>query len=939
MNLSSHNNLTTKTLKNGFTIILNEDHRLPKVFGLVVTKAGGKDDPANATGMAHYMEHMLFKGTTKLGTLDWEKEKPHIDNIFKLYDLLSATKDEEKRKEIQTQINKESLEAAQYGILNEMSNLVYRMGGTKLNAFTSPDITVFFNEFPPNQINRWIDLYSHRFQEPVFRAFQAELEVVYEEKNMYEDQFQTKLIESFNRYMFKKHPYGQRSLIGTKEDLKNPSLTKMYEFFKTWYVANNMALVLSGDFNTDEVMPMIEEKFGQLKSAKLLERTKYIEEPFKGREVYSEKLSPIKMNLMGFRVPADGEEEKPVMDLICKMLNNSTQTGYLDQLSLDNKLLAAVAMQIPYHDYGSLIVMAIPKLIGQSHESAENLAIEQMQRIAKGDFTETFLEIIKNEFYSEEQQKLESLQEKSLALAFAFTKGLDLNTIFNRAEIIKKITSDDVKKVASKYFGDNYLVLQSKMGKPSVDKIDKPGYKPIMSNSQEVSEYQKHFNTIKPKELDYKPIDFLKDIQEREVYKNYKVFRTANNVNDIFTLQILFCVGTEKIKRLDLATSYMNLTGTKEFDSNQLKLEFAKLGATYIFDVNDSYTSINVVGIEKNLPKILQLLNKLINEPLADNSKISTIYENEKANREIERKEPDNVANALLHYALYNKKSKYIDRDKLSDIKKLKATHLIEVFKSATQYAIEIFFAGNTDIGELCEHARNNFNFSENLKDTDSPIYKPTVTYPENTLFFTNKKKAKQAKIFFTTKSELSKQEYAMLNAFNVYIGGGFSGLLAQEIREYRSMAYAVGGSFKIPKKQNDPVHFTAYVGTQSDKANEAIEILNSIIRDMPQKPERIEMIKEYLISKVLTDKPDFRNLIPEVKKWKNQGYETDPFNELTEYYKNLTWDKLYEFYNRMLKNNKFAIVVVGDKSRVSIKQLNKYGKVKEISENKLFTK
>ena len=280
----------------------------------------------------------------------------------------------------------------------------------------------------------------------------------------------------------------------------------------------------------------------------------------------------------------------------------------------------------------------------------------------------------------------------------------------------------------------------------------------------------------------------------------------------------------------------MNLTGTKEFDSNQLKLEFAKLGATYTFDVNDSYTSINVVGIEKNLPKVLQLLNKLINEPIADNSKISTIYENEKANREIEHKEPDNVANALLHYALYNKKSKYIDRDKLSDIKKLKATHLIEVFKSATQYAIEIFFAGNTDIGELCEHARNNLNFSENLKDTDSPIYKPTATYPENTLFFTNKKKAKQAKIFFTTKSELSKQEYAMLNAFNVYIGGGFSGLLAQEIANTGAWLMLLVEVLKY-QKQNDPVHFTAYVGTQSDKANEAIEILNSIIRDMPQNP------------------------------------------------------------------------------------------------------
>ena len=137
----------------------------------------------------------------------------------------------------------------------------------------------------------------------------------------------------------------------------------------------------------------------------------------------------------------------------------------------------------------------------------------------------------------------------------------------------------------------------------------------------------------------------------------------------------------------------------------------------------------------------------------------------------------------LCYTTLYTTKNRNISTETNLAILKLKATHLIEVFKSATQYAIEIFSQEIPILAELCEHARNNLNFSENLKDTDSPIYKPTATYPENTLFFTNKKKAKQAKIFFTTKSELSKQEYAMLNAFNVYIGGGFSGYLHRKLR------------------------------------------------------------------------------------------------------------------------------------------------------------
>jgi predicted Zn-dependent peptidase len=939
MQSNAQNTLKTKVLDNGLTVILNEDHRSPKVFGVVITKAGAKDDPWDAAGMAHYMEHMLFKGTSQLGTSDWEQEKPHIDRIFALYDSLGKTKNDTTRKEIQALINEESVKAGKFGILNEMSNLVYRMGGTKMNAFTSPDVTAYFNEFPPNQINQWLDLYAHRFQEPVFRAFQAELEVVYEEKNMYEDQFQTKLIESFNKYMFKKHPYGQRSLIGTTEDLKNPSLTKMYEFFKTWYVANNMALIITGNFKADEIMPVIEEKFGALKSGTLPERAKYIEEPFNGRELVVEKLTPIKFNLLGYRAPAEGQPEKPVMDVICKMLNNATQTGYFDQLSLDNKLLGAYAIQMPYQDYGSLLVLSIPKIVGQKFEEAENLTRAQMKRLADGDFSEEFLETIKNEFYREQQLKLESLQDKALSLAFAFSQNRDMNEVFNQAEKIRKITVEDVKAVASKYLGDNYLILQSKMGSPKKDKIEKPGFKPIASNTQDVSEYQKHFLSLEPSKFDLQPIDFKKDIESYPLAEKLLIHRNKNTLNDIFTMQISFGVGTEKIPGLEHAINYMNMTGLKETTLNDLKLEFAKLGTTYSFEVNDDFTTINLTGIEKNVPQVLALVNKLMNEPFPDDSKIKVIYEGEKANRAMERKQPDNVAFALYQYAIYGQKSKFLDRLKLGEIKKMKAAQLIETFKSAMQFEVQVFYTGQNDINTLVTQIKNNLRFRENLKPSESPVYKNTVEYPENTVFFANKKKATQAKLFFAAKAELAKEEYAMLEAFNVYIGGGFSGLLAQEVREYRSMAYAVGGGFRMPKKQGNPVHFSAFVGTQADKTLEAASIVDSIIRTMPQKPERMDMIKDYLINKTLTEKPDFRDVHKKVQEWKFQGYSTDPTPELLEKYKNLTWNDLYAFYAKMLKDKKIVMAIAGDKSRIDVKALSKYGKVVEISEKKLFSK
>ena len=199
-------------LKNGLTVWLNEDHSQPKVYGAVVVKAGAKDCPN--TGIAHYLEHVLFKGTQKIGTVDYEAERVWLDSISAKYNELSETKDATRRLAIQQDISRLSQRAADYAIPNEFDRLISRYGGSGLNASTSYDVTEYHNTFAPQFLEQWCWLNSERMLNPVFRLFQGELETVYEEKNRAADNLITGAIERVMAKAFKGHPY-QYPIIGS----------------------------------------------------------------------------------------------------------------------------------------------------------------------------------------------------------------------------------------------------------------------------------------------------------------------------------------------------------------------------------------------------------------------------------------------------------------------------------------------------------------------------------------------------------------------------------------------------------------------------------------------------------------------------------------------------------------------------------------------------
>lgn len=925
-------------LDNGFTIYLHEDHSKPEVFGAIIVRAGSKDDPADATGMAHYMEHMLFKGTTELGTTDWEKEAPHIKNIFKLYEELGKATEDTVRARIQKNINLESLEAGKYAIPNEMSNILNSIGGTNMNAGTGPDYTVFYNAFPPTQVEKWLELYSHRFIDPVFRSFQAELEVVYEEKNMYSDMFIFNLISEFGKKFFKNHPYGQRDRVGTIDDLKNPSLTKMYEFFKTHYVAGNMALSLSGDFDSEQIKPLLKEKFSRLNTGPIPERLKYEEAPFNGREYYEANLSPIKIGMLGFRtVPETHPDYLPLL-VANGILSNGNQTGLLDKLMLDGKLLAAQVMPMPYNDHGATIILAIPKIIGQKLDNAEELVMTEMKKLRDGEFTSEQVEAIRNQLYVDHQLSLESNENVAVTIASYYAQYRDVNDINTYVDRIKSITKEEVVRVANKYYGDNYLAFYSKMGFKKPDKIDKPDYEPLVANTAEKSKFAKYFESIPSGEPKPVFVDFEKDFNYGTIQEGVEIYSVANPKNDIFTLKMRFNAGTEKIPGLEYGLQSMNLAGVEGKDVAAYKTEFSNIGCSYSVSGDESYTVVEISGLEENFPKAIGLINQLLTKPELDQKKIDMIVQAVSSERKMERSEPDNVASALVEYVKYKEKSDYIDRLTISEIKALKADSLEKVFLNALQYNVEMHFVGNTPFDKLIDIIANGLTLPEKPIKGDGVFVRESQEYSEDEIYFVNKKKSVQSKIFVMAGGvPYDIKTKPVIEAFNMYFGGGFSGLVLQEIREYRSLAYSAGATYRTPQLPGKKTSFIGYVGTQADKTLIALDVFHSLIREMPDKKDRMDMIREYLIQSAVTDRPDHRDLTESVSYWKQLGYKEDPSKVKMESYKKLSYDDIRKFYEANLMKKPLTYAFVGDKKRIDMKEVAKYGKIIEIKEKSLF--
>jgi predicted Zn-dependent peptidase len=932
-------------LDNGLTVYLNEDHTLPSIFGAVAVKGGSKRDPADATGIAHYFEHIMFKGTDSIGTLDYMAEKIYLDSIASLYDVLAKSGTGEEKADIQLQINRLSVKASQYAIPNEFGKILGEMGGTGVNAGTGNEQIVYYNIFPSNQVEKWLRLYSHRFIHPVYRLFQSELETVYEEYNMYKDDRFSTAFQEFIHAFFPDYPYGV-PILGYPEHLKNPSMKKMDEYFQTYYVANNMALVLSGNFNTDEVKPLIREYFGRWKSGDIPPLpANYTIQPFNGRNLFQEKLTPIKFGVIAYRSVPVGHPDEPVIDVINGVLSNQASTGLLDKLSLDHKLMQSGASGMHYIDAGGEYVIFVPKIIGQSLKKAERLVSDQVDSLKAGKFNDELLEAVKTEIMVNYQRNFENQYGRGNMMITAFVTERDWQEIINYPDKIKKISRDDVINIAKKYYGDDYLVCYSKTGFPKKPETLRPTFEPIPAvNTESKSDYARAIENMPTREAEPDFIEFgppgiaTNEVTIHDLNLLAHLYYAENKVNDLFNLTIRFGIGTYEMPVLDQLAEYMQLIGTDSMSLAELSGSLQKLGASCYFNASRDNFVISVTGLDIHLDATLALVTDLIYHPAADDSKIDNLLESAKATEKMERDDPETVGVALYQYALYGDRSRFINRLTVKDIKDLTVDTLFKALDKAMLYETDIFYSGTKPLPELEAVLRSRLLFDQISIKSKTPVRNEFKEYESPVVFFLDDRKAIQSKDYFFIPGEVVKEEdKPYLNAYAEYLDGGMQSVIFQEIREFRSFAYASGAFIHRPFYQDEKSSLTAYVGTQADKTREAVEVMYRILSTQPDKSDRIDMVKKSLIRSVNSDKPGFRSISYSVANFNKQNYTVDPRKHWMEVYEEMNFEDIVGFYDRQYSSKPSVITIIGDESKIGTDWMGAYGKIIKVKKEDIF--
>lgn len=929
-------NLKQTTLKNGLTVYLIEDHNKPDVFGGLAVKAGGKYDPADATGMAHYLEHMLFKGTTTLGTVDFAKEKVYLDQIDALYDELGKTKDEAKRKEIQDKINENSVKATEYALPNEFSNLVNYMGGTRMNAFTTEDMIFFFNNFPPTQMNRFLDIYAHRMDKPVFRLFQSELETVYEEKNQRSETFIFTLIEALLQNAFKNHPYGTQTVIGTTEHLKNPSLTKMYDYFNTYFVANNMALILSGDFDAEQVMPLVEAKFGGMRTGKVPTFNPPKEAPFKGREVIEMNVSPIPLGVMGIRTVPTGHPDEAALEVANNLLFNQGGTGYFNIATNEQKLMGSFIFPFPVFDHGLTIVFFLPKTGEQSIEDAEKVVWEEINRLHDGDFEDWRLEAAKQQLKMDFLRQMEEISARGNLVARNFCSGQSWQAYLNRPAEYDAVTKAKVIEVAKKYYGDDYLLISSNTGVPKKDKLEKPGYKPPIPKADTESEYGAYFKGLPEGKPQARFVDFNKDFTSLQIADKVMLHHAANPLNAIFELEIRFGMGTRSKPILDQATQYMNLVGSKKQTNEEIRQQLNQNGLVYSIAASDNHVSISLSGNEAALGMGLALLQEVVTKPEVDDEQVKQVGRGAMAAHQQELADPQTVGAALFDYARYGDKSPYMTRLSAAKAGSRSAKELVKVFQEALKYQAEVHFSGTLAPEKVRDLLKDNFFVKVKPKMEVAYVPMETVSYNEPVIYFCERADANQTQIYIYKEGhEWTPESDVLRQAFTRYFGQGFSALVLQEIREYRSLAYNARASVRRPERLGQKTDFYGFVSTQTDKTNEALDVFLDLINDMPQKKNRMELIRRGMEQVAYSNRPGFREITEWAADMKMLGYSSDPNQVLAEMAPKMSWDQLYAYYVKEVQNpdKPLILAITGASERFDMERIEKLGKVIRVSE------
>ena len=927
------------TLSNGLKVFLSVNHQSPRITAHIAVRTGSRNDPAETTGLAHYLEHLMFKGTKQFGTSNYEAEKALLDTIEARYEQYRLVKDPELRRVLYHEIDSISQLAAKYNIPNEYDKLMSGIGGQGTNAYTSTDVTCYTEDIPANEVDRWARIQADRFQNMVIRGFHTELEAVYEEYNIGIAKDQWKLFEAMNAKMFPTHPYGTQTTIGTQEHLKNPSITNIKNYFNNYYCPNNVAICMAGDFEPDEVIAILERHFGSWKPNYNLTRPEFAElAPITAPIDTTVLGQEAEFVALGWRFGAGNSLQCDTVDVVAEMLSNGT-AGLMDlNLNQPMKLMMSGAYSDMMTDYSMLMLIGYPNE-GQTLEEVRELLLGELAKLRAGDFDDDLLVSVVNNNKLNYLRALDNNRSRTSQLVNAFINHVDWAQEVGKLDRMAGMTKAQIVDFAKRHLNDNFVCVYKRMGEdPTAKKIDKPAITPIPTNRDMQSDFVRNIlgETVEPIQPQF--VDYSKEMTVDKTSKKLPLLYKQNTLDDLFQLTYKYDFGSTADNRYEMALNYMDYLGTKKMSATEFKQRLYKLACNISMNVGNNETYLTLSGLSENMPEALKLAEDLMQNAQVDEEAYNNMVDLIIKARNDAKTNQEECFNRLNEYGMYGPRNEYTNIMSAQQLRDTKPAELLQLVKGLKDMQHTVVYYGPMTQKELDKCLKKVHKTKKNLAavPVGTPYMEQTTPQTEILLAPYDAKNIYMVQ-YHNEGTQWAPEHAATINLFNEYFGGGMNGIVFQELREARGLAYSAAAYYRQPYEKFHPEYAMTYIVTQNDKMMDCVREFNNIVGTIPQSEAAFQLAKESLMKKLASRRTVRGSVLNSYMSAQRLGLDYDINSMVYNTLPNLKLSDIVNFEKRSMADKPYRYIILGDEKELDMEALGKIGPIHRLTLEDIF--
>jgi predicted Zn-dependent peptidase len=639
---------------------------------------------------------------------------------------------------------------------------------------------------------------------------------------------------------------------------------------------------------------------------------------------------------VGWRAQKANTLQADTLQLMENVLSNG-KAGLFDlNLNQTMKVQRAYATPELLHDHGGFILMGSPKE-GQALEEVRSLMLAEIGKLKKGDFPDNLLTSIVNNMKRNHYELMERNDGRADMFVDAFINEVDWQQEVGRIDRISKITKQELVDFANRFFTDGYVTVFKKQGIDTTQKkIDKPAITPIQANRDQMSDFVKEIQEAKVDPIQPRFVDYEKDLNISKTGSDQPLYYVKNQTNGLFELVFYYDFGQSADRRFDVASDYFKLLGTDKLSAAEVRQKFYELACDCYVNVNAENISVGLYGLSENMEPAIALLQDMLQNAKVDKDAYNEMVNVTLKNRNDAKKNQRTYFDFLYRYGSQGEHNAYRDMMTEQELKQTDPQVFVDLLKGLSEYQHRVLYYGPLDEGKVSESVSN--LFAKDLKPAlENKPYLDQLANENEIWIAPYEAKNIYMRMYHNEGRDWNPDESAVRALFNEYFGGGMNGIVFQEMRETRGLAYNAYALYNRPSVKGRKESFMTHIITQNDKMMDCVNHFNEILNQMPASETAFQISKDALTKQLASERITKMGIIWNYIAAKKLGIDYDMNAKIYEQLPQLTLDDVVAFAKNRIANKPYRYIILGDEKELDMKALGQIGPIRRLKTEEVF--